>query len=92
MYAYRSTDKSQGMEKLACGQNDGGESGSGGRLSKLLESSNCENVIVVVSRWYGGTKLGSDRWKRISEVAKEALGKGGFTHQKKPSTRETRHK
>lgn len=79
MYAYRSTEKNCGVEQQACGQNDGGESGSGDRLSRLLELSSCENVIVVVSRWYGGTKLGSDRWKRISEVAKEALGKGGFS-------------
>lgn len=80
MYAYRSIEK----ERPACGQNDGGEGGSGDRLSKLLELSNCEKVIVVVSRWYGGTKLGSDRWKRISEVAKEALDKGGFVKRKNP--------
>lgn len=79
MYAYRSTERNRGLEKLACGQNDGGESGSGDRLSRVLELSNCVNVVVVVSRWYGGTKLGSNRWKRISHVAKEALRKGGFT-------------
>ena len=81
MYAYRSTQRAQGHEKLVCGQNDGGESGSGDRLSRLLELSNCHNVIVVVFRWYGGTKLGSDRWKCISQVAKEALKQGGFTRQ-----------
>lgn len=79
MYAYRSNEKNQGVEKLACGQNDGGESGSGDRLSRLLQLSDCENVVVVVSRWYGGTKLGSDRWKRISDVAKEAIQQGVFT-------------
>jgi len=81
MYAYRSTQRAQEQEKLACGQSDGGESGSGDRLSRLLELSNCHNVVVVVFRWYGGTKLGSDRWKRISEVAKEALNQGGFMMQ-----------
>lgn len=81
MYAYRSTQRAQEQEKLACGQSDGGESGSGDRLSRLLELSNCHNVVVVVFRWYGGTKLGSDRWKRISEVAKEALNQGGFMKQ-----------
>lgn len=79
MYAYRSKEKNNGVERVACGQNDGGESGSGDRLSRLLELSKCEKVIVVVSRWYGGTKLGSDRWKHISEVAKEALTKGEFS-------------
>ncbi|TFL07026.1 hypothetical protein BDV98DRAFT_557130 [Pterulicium gracile] len=61
------------------GQDDGGESGSGERLAKLLELSQCENVAVVVTRWYGGVHLGSTRWKRISEVAKEALARGEFS-------------
>lgn len=73
MYAYRISN----MQTL-CGQQDGGEGGSGDRLSRLLDLSGAENVIVVVSRWYGGIPLGSDRWKRISTVAKEALAKGGF--------------
>jgi len=81
MYAYRSTQRAQGHEKVVGGQDDGGESGSGNRLSRLLELSSCQNVIVVVFRWYGGTKLGSDRWKCISQVAKEALKRGGFMRQ-----------
>jgi putative IMPACT (imprinted ancient) family translation regulator len=84
MYAYRSKEKNNEMERVACGQNDGGESGSGDRLARLLELSNCDEVIVVVSRWYGGTKLGSDRWKHISQVAKEALYKGGFSRREDP--------
>lgn len=63
---------------VVAGQNDGGEGGSGDRLARLLELSLCENVIVVVSRWYGGVPLGNDRWKRISDVAKQALERGGF--------------
>ncbi|RDB24790.1 Protein IMPACT [Hypsizygus marmoreus] len=74
MYAYRTTEGSN----VVTGQQDGGESGSGDRLARLLELSQCDNVVVVVSRWYGGVKLGSDRWKRISGVAKDALEKGGF--------------
>ncbi|KAF5385941.1 hypothetical protein D9615_002296 [Tricholomella constricta] len=77
MYAYRITHPT-----LATGENDGGESGSGDRLARLLELSGCENVVVVVSRWYGGVKLGSDRWKCISDVAKDALDKGGFTKKR----------
>ncbi|KAG6837802.1 hypothetical protein H0H93_016170 [Arthromyces matolae] len=70
MYAYRVGG--------SFGQNDGGESGAGDRLARLLDLSRCDNVLVVVSRWYGGVKLGSDRWKCISTVAKDALHKGGF--------------
>ncbi|TFK75479.1 ribosomal protein S5 domain 2-like protein [Pluteus cervinus] len=80
MYAYRI--KHPDSRELQLGQHDGGESGSGDRLARLLELSNCENAIVVVSRWYGGVKLGSDRWKRISEVAKDVLKQGEFSQPK----------
>ncbi|KAI0916583.1 hypothetical protein AcV5_003033 [Taiwanofungus camphoratus] len=64
---------------IAFGSSDGGESGAGERLSRLLELTQCEDVVLVVYRWYGGVKLGSHRWKCISAVAKEALERGGFT-------------
>lgn len=76
MYAYRM--RCDEPSRLVLGQHDGGEGGSGDRLARLLEFSGCDNVAVVVSRWYGGVKLGSDRWKRISSVAKEALHRGAF--------------
>jgi len=76
MYAYRTTDPA--TAQVCVGQNDGGESGSGDRLARLLELGGYQNVVVVVSRWYGGVKLGSDRWKCISTVAKEALEQGDF--------------
>lgn len=60
-----------------CGSSNGGEAGAGERLERLIElSTECKNrsVVLVVYRWYGGVKLGSDRWKCISTVAKEALG------------------
>ncbi|KAF9476357.1 ribosomal protein S5 domain 2-like protein [Pholiota conissans] len=79
MYAYRIYTNSS--HKIL-GQRDGGERGSGERLSRLLDKLECENVVVVVSRWYGGVPLGSDRWKIISSVAKEALYKGGFVKEK----------
>ncbi|TFK44444.1 ribosomal protein S5 domain 2-type protein [Crucibulum laeve] len=78
MYAYRTTDSCSEPPRIMVGQHDGGENGSGDRLSRLLGLSGYENVVVVVSRWYGGVQLGSDRWKRISDVAKDALQKGGF--------------
>ncbi|GLB37375.1 putative uncharacterized protein family UPF0029 [Lyophyllum shimeji] len=83
MYAYRTTNATDAT--VATGQDDGGESGSGDRLARLLELTGCESVVVVVSRWYGGVKLGSDRWKRISDVAKDALQKGEFLKQQEQS-------
>ncbi|KAI0820721.1 ribosomal protein S5 domain 2-like protein [Trametes gibbosa] len=70
---------------LLCGSSNGGETGAGERLERLLELSRCEDVVVVVFRWYGGVKLGSDRWKCISTVAKEALLAGGFSSRDETS-------
>lgn len=74
MYAYRVVDIRPDLSPtLHVGQHDGGEKGSGERLSRLLKALHCENVVVVVSRRYGGVKLGSERWRLISMVAKDAL-------------------
>jgi len=82
MYAYQIAPSSSESSQKLRGQHDGGERGSGERLSRLLEMLECDNVVVVVSRWYGGVKLGSDRWKLISGVAKEALARGRFGKDK----------
>ena len=63
---------------IVFGSSNGGEAGAGERLERLLELGNCEDVVLIVFRWYGGVKLGSDRWRCISAVAKEALERGGF--------------
>ena len=34
------------------------------------------NTLVVVTRWYGGTHLGGDRWKHINNVARNAIEGG----------------
>lgn len=57
---------------------DDGETAAGGRLAHLLSILELENVIVVVTRWYGGVHLGPDRFKLINRAAREALDLGGF--------------
>lgn len=57
---------------------DDGETAAGGRLAHLLSILELENVIVVVTRWYGGVHLGADRFKLINRAAREALDLGGF--------------
>eukprot|EP00798_Chlamydomonas_sp_ICE-L_P026799 gene26799-4390_t len=37
---------------------DDGESAAGGRLLRLLQASDARDVVVVVSRWFGGILLG----------------------------------
>ena len=36
------------------------------------------NVVVVVSRWYGGIQLGPDRFKHINNVARTLLLSSGL--------------
>ena len=40
------------------------------------------NVVVVVTRWYGGIHLGNDRFRHINNATKELLTKHGFSKQK----------
>lgn len=60
------------------GMSDCGESGAGVRIMTLLERSHLINVLVVVTRWYGGTALGPARFRHITTVAVESLRNGGF--------------
>ncbi|KAL8962169.1 MAG: hypothetical protein Q9193_001386 [Seirophora villosa] len=57
---------------------DDGETAAGARLFRLLQITDVWNVLVVVSRWYGGVKLGPARFGIINAVAREALVAGGF--------------
>lgn len=85
MYAWRTgrvETTSKGKEKKVVATNQGisdcGEGGAGMRIMTLLEHSSLVNVLVVVTRWYGGTALGPARFRHISTVAVESLRKGGF--------------
>lgn len=62
---------------------DDGETAAGGRLLHLLTMMDAWNVIVVVSRWFGGTHLGPDRFKHINSVARDVVTKGNFDNKKK---------
>ena len=53
--------------------NDDGESGGGKFLLSVLRDLNMLDVMLVVSRWYGGIMLGTDRWRIMREVARDAL-------------------
>ncbi|KAF8827199.1 hypothetical protein HHX47_DHR5000672 [Lentinula edodes] len=70
---------------------DDGETAAGGRLSHLLQILEIDNVLVVVTRYYGGIHLGPDRFKHINQAARNALELGGFLDDvdglKKPNPR-----
>jgi len=57
---------------------DDGETAAGGRLAHLLQILEVNNVLVIVSRYFGGIHLGPDRFKHINQAARNALEMGGF--------------
>jgi len=63
---------------------DDGETAAGGRLAHLLQILEVNNVLVVVTRYFGGTHLGPDRFKHINQAARSALDLGGFLDSPTP--------
>ncbi len=46
-------------------KNDDGEGGAGMIILQMLAREGMEDAIVVVTRWYGGTHLGGDRFRHV---------------------------
>ncbi|KAL8740673.1 MAG: hypothetical protein Q9190_006652 [Brigantiaea leucoxantha] len=76
--AYRIRQYPSGSEVLYQDYDDDGEDAAGARLLKLLQMMGVWNVLVVVSRWYGGIKLGPARFGIINAVARQAVVSGGY--------------
>lgn len=53
--------------------NDDGEDGAGSKLAYLLDIRKETNILIVVSRWFGGIHLGPKRFAHIVNVARELL-------------------
>ncbi len=61
-------------------KNDDGESGAAAIILKMLEREGLTDHIVVVTRWYGGTHLGGDRFAHVVTCVRawlDAWRKGG---------------
>ena len=71
---------------------DDGEVNAGGRLLHLLQIMGVKNVVVVVSRWYGGILLGPDRFRLINNVAREAVIQLGIYEPKQVSKQRPKKK
>lgn len=56
-------------------KNDDGESGAGMVILRMLEREALQGEIVVVTRWFGGTKLGGDRFRRVQDCVRIYLEK-----------------
>jgi len=61
---------------------DDGESAAGARLAHLLQILDVKDVLVIVTRYFGGTLLGADRFKHINQAARDALELGGLIETK----------
>ncbi|AWP11244.1 putative protein IMPACT isoform 3 [Scophthalmus maximus] len=85
IYAYRifCEDKHSFLQDCE----DDGETAAGGRLLHLLQILDVRNVMVVVSRWYGGILLGPDRFKHINNCARNILVDEGYTACLEEATR-----
>lgn len=58
------------------GFKDCGEKGAGSRILDVLVSHGAFNKLVIVTRWYGGSPLGSLRFRHIANSSAESLRKG----------------
>lgn len=66
-------------EMIVQDSDDDGETAAGSRLLHLMQLMEVWDVVVVVTRWYGGIHLGPDRLRIINAVGRDALIKGGFS-------------
>ena len=57
---------------------DDGGAAAGGRLLHQLQMVEARNVVVVVSRWFGGVLLGPARFGLINNAARELLDACGY--------------
>ncbi len=46
-------------------KNDDGEGGAGMIILQMLAREEITDAIIVVTRWYGGTHLGGDRFRHV---------------------------
>lgn len=74
MYAWRCGDE--------FGTHDNGELGSGLALMDVLVRNDIKNTLLIVTRWYGGRKLGGSRFRRIAAAGVDSLRQGGLIPSK----------
>lgn len=73
--AYRIVDSSG---TLLEDRDDDGEVGAAENLLFILQKHKVENVVIVVTRWFGGIMLGSLRFRLINLAAEELLKELGW--------------
>ena len=57
---------------------DDGERAAGAKVLGVLEAMKAAGVLVIVSRWFGGTLLGPERFRIIARCARGVVVKAGW--------------
>ncbi len=52
---------------------DDGETGAGMVILRMMERADLTDHVIVVTRWYGGKKLGGDRFRRVQDATRAYL-------------------
>lgn len=55
------------------GSNDNGEKGAGMRMLEVLTRHNVTNTLLICTRWYGGSPIGSLRFRHIASASLDSL-------------------
>ena len=54
-------------------RNDDGEAGAAAAILRMLEREALTDHIIVVTRWFGGTHLGGDRFRHVTSCTRAYL-------------------
>ena len=54
-------------------KNDDGEAGAGMVIVRMLQREGLDNHLIIVTRWFGGTHLGGDRFRRVQDCVTHYL-------------------
>jgi putative IMPACT (imprinted ancient) family translation regulator len=54
-------------------KNDDGEVGAGMVILRMLEREELSDHLIVVTRWFGGTHLGGDRFRHVQTCVRYYL-------------------
>ncbi len=59
---------------------DDGESGAGIVILRMMERAGMQDHVIIVTRWYGGKKLGGDRFRRVQDAVRHYFADQGIDH------------
>lgn len=57
---------------------DDGESGAAMVILRMMERAELQDHLIIVTRWYGGKKLGGDRFRRVQDAVRAYLDQSGI--------------